>query len=55
MMFLMSYQWFIGTLKNITNKMAVPFFRCLPANEAKMIHMMNTLKRKAYFCDSGYI
>lgn len=53
---LVSYQWFTGTLENIANKMAAPFFHCLPANEAKMIHVTNALKKiKTCFCDTGYI
>lgn len=53
---LVSYQWFIGTLKNIANKMAAPFFHRLPANEAKMIHVTNALENtKTCFCDTDDI
>lgn len=41
---LVSYQCFIGALENIANK-AAPFFRRLPANEAKMIHVTNALEK----------
>lgn len=40
-----SYQGFTGALEHIANKMAVPFFHCLPANEAKMIHVTNALEK----------
>lgn len=42
---LVSYQEFIGALEHIANKMAVPFFHRLPANEAKMIHVTNALEK----------
>lgn len=41
-----SYEWFIGALEDIADKVAAPPFNCLPANEAKVIHMTNTLERK---------
>lgn len=51
---LVSYQRFIGTLEKIANKMAAPFFHCLPANEAKMIRVTNALeKRKDTFTLNG--
>lgn len=44
--FSISYQRLVGALKDIANKVAVPSFHCLPANEAKVIHVTNTLERK---------
>lgn len=41
-----SHQRFVGALEDVTNKVAAPSFHCLPANEAKVIHMTNTLERK---------
>lgn len=40
----MSHQWFICTLEDITHEVAVSPFHGLPANEAEVIHMTNTLE-----------
>lgn len=43
---IVSYQRFISALKDIAHKMPAPSFHRLPANEAKVIYVTNTLKRK---------
>lgn len=44
LIYTISHQWFISALEDITHKVAVPPFHCLPANEAEVIHMTNTLE-----------
>ncbi len=40
-----SHQSFVSTLENIANKLAASTFHRLPAYEAKVVHMTNTLKK----------
>jgi len=41
-----SHQSFVSTLENITNKLAASTFHRLPAYEAKVVHVTNTLMKE---------
>lgn len=40
-----THQRFVSALKDVADKMAVPLIHRLSANEAKVVHVANTLKR----------